>query len=205
MKAAPPVKPKHAKKKAGGKKKKVKKVAAPAPVKEETLAEVAEATNEEDSPDEPLHILIAGPPASGKGTQCELIVEKFGVVHISTGDALREQVAAGTELGKQADECMQNGQLVPDDLIIDIVKDRLAQEDCQTKGWLLDGFPRTGAQAQALGDAGIVASHFVLLDVPDEVLVERCTGRRNDPVPPRSLPHLVPLCPTPLSITPFIK
>eukprot|EP00961_Rhodomonas_salina_P223353 3020394-Rhodomonas_salina.1 len=69
---------------------------------------------------------------------------------------------------------MKAGALVPDELIIDIVKDRLAQEDCATKGWLLDGFPRTGAQAEALKSAGIEASHFVLLDVPDEILVERC-------------------------------
>jgi adenylate kinase len=126
-------------------------------------------------------IIIAGAPASGKGTQCELIVEKFGVVHISTGDVLRAEVQAGSELGMKAKECMDNGALVPDDLIIDIVKSRLAQEDCQEKGWLLDGFPRTGAQAEALKQAGISASHFVLLNVPDDILVERCVGRRSDP------------------------
>mmetsp|Transcript_71319 Transcript_71319/g.148877 ORF Transcript_71319/g.148877 Transcript_71319/m.148877 type:complete len:294 (-) Transcript_71319:305-1186(-) len=129
----------------------------------------------------PLHIIIAGAPASGKGTQCELIVEKFGVVHISTGDLLRAQVEEETELGKKADKYMKAGVLVPDDLMINIVLARLAQEDCQTKGWLLDGFPRTGAQAEALQNAGIVATHFVLLDVPDDILVERCVGRRSDP------------------------
>lgn len=89
---------------------------------------------------------------------------------------------AGTELGKKAKSFMDTGALVPDDLIIGIVKDRLAAPDCQSKGWLLDGFPRTGAQAQALTQAGIHASKFILLNVPDEILVERCVGRRSDPV-----------------------
>jgi adenylate kinase len=128
-----------------------------------------------------LRIIIAGAPASGKGTQCELIVQKYGVVHISTGDVLRAQVAANTALGIQAKECMDKGALVPDDLIISIVKERLAEEDCQSKGWLLDGFPRTGVQAEALKAAGITPTHFILLDVPDSILVERCVGRRSDP------------------------
>ena len=131
--------------------------------------------------DEKPRIIIAGAPASGKGTQCEMIVEKFGVVHISTGDALRAQVKAETELGLKAKEFMESGALVPDDLIIGIVKARLAETDCQEKGWLLDGFPRTGAQAEALIAEGIHATHFVLLEVPDEILVERCVGRRSDP------------------------
>jgi adenylate kinase len=129
----------------------------------------------------PPKVIIAGAPASGKGTQCELIVERFGVVHISTGDALRAEVEKGSELGAKAKECMDAGALVPDDLIINIVKERLAQEDCQKNGWLLDGFPRTGAQAEALATEGVVATHFVLLDVPDDILVERCEGRRSDP------------------------
>ncbi|KAJ1481886.1 adenylate kinase-domain-containing protein [Baffinella frigidus] len=132
-------------------------------------------------PGGPLGIIIAGAPASGKGTQCELIVEKFGVVHISTGDALRAQVKAETELGMKAKEFMESGGLVPDDLIIGIVKARLAEDDCKTKGWLLDGFPRTGVQAEAMIGAGIHATHFVLLEVPDDILVERCVGRRSDP------------------------
>jgi adenylate kinase len=127
-------------------------------------------------------IIIAGAPASGKGTQCEFIVEKFGVVHISTGDALRAQVAAGTELGKLAKECMDKGALVPDDVMIGIVKSRLAEDDCKERGWLLDGFPRTGQQAQAMADLGIAAEKFILLNVPDSVLIERCVGRRSDPV-----------------------
>ncbi|EKX54396.1 hypothetical protein GUITHDRAFT_63360, partial [Guillardia theta CCMP2712] len=128
-----------------------------------------------------LNIIIAGPPASGKGTQCEMIVEKFGVVHISTGDALRAEVAKGSELGQQAKGFMESGGLVPDELIINIVKERLAEPDCQERGWLLDGFPRTGVQAEALEAAGIRPSHFILLDVPDDILVERCVGRRTDP------------------------
>jgi adenylate kinase len=115
----------------------------------------------------------SGAPASGKGTQCELIVAKYGLVHISTGDLLREAVKSGSELGKQAGELMEAGKLVPDDLIIGIVKDRLSKSDCAEKGWLLDGFPRTEAQASALAQMGIVADHFIYLNVPDELLVER--------------------------------
>mmetsp|Transcript_82837 Transcript_82837/g.96835 ORF Transcript_82837/g.96835 Transcript_82837/m.96835 type:complete len:261 (-) Transcript_82837:395-1177(-) len=126
-------------------------------------------------------IIIAGPPAGGKGTQCEQIVEKFGVVHISTGDLLRAEVKAGTAEGMQADEFMKSGGLVPDSLIITMVKNRLNQADVKEKGWLLDGFPRTKAQAQALQEAGIIPQVMVLLEVPDEVLVERIEGRRNDP------------------------
>ena len=127
-------------------------------------------------------IIIAGAPASGKGTQCEYIVEKFGVVHISTGDALRDQVSKGTDMGKMAKEYMDKGALVPDDVIIGIVRDRLGSDDCKEKGWLLDGFPRTGVQAEALAKEGIEADKFVLLNVPDDVLIERCVGRRSDPV-----------------------
>lgn len=127
-------------------------------------------------------IVIAGAPASGKGTQCELIVKQFGVVHISTGDLLREHVKQGTPLGKKADEFMKRGDLVPDDLIIGMVKEKLASEECRKKGWLLDGFPRTQAQAHAMVGAGIVPEKFVLLDVPDAVLIERVVGRRTDPV-----------------------
>lgn len=127
-------------------------------------------------------IIIAGPPAAGKGSQCEKIVAAFGVVHISTGDLLRAEVKAQTENGKKADEYMRNGQLVPDDLIIGMVRDRLDQPDVRERGWLLDGFPRTAFQAVALSKAGIVPSSFILLDVPDQVVSDRITGRRNDPV-----------------------
>ncbi|KAL7474946.1 hypothetical protein ACHAW6_000886 [Cyclotella cf. meneghiniana] len=127
-------------------------------------------------------LIIAGAPASGKGTQCELIKEKYGVVHLSTGDMLRAAVAAGTEVGKQAKDFMDAGKLVPDEVIIGVVKDRLQQSDCIECGWLLDGFPRTPAQAEALATAGVTADCFIFLNVPDEVLVERVVGRRTDPV-----------------------
>mmetsp|Transcript_28365 Transcript_28365/g.35611 ORF Transcript_28365/g.35611 Transcript_28365/m.35611 type:complete len:306 (+) Transcript_28365:127-1044(+) len=126
-------------------------------------------------------IIIAGAPASGKGTQCELLKAELGVVHLSTGDMLREAVKKGTEVGMQAKGYMESGKLVPDEVIIGIVKDRLAEEDCQSCGWLLDGFPRTRAQADALEAAGIVADKFILLDVPDDMLIDRVIGRRLDP------------------------
>ena len=94
---------------------------------------------------------------------------------------LRAAVKEGTELGKQAQAVMEAGQLVPDELIIGVVVDRLNQSDCVEKGWLLDGFPRTKPQADALSAAGMVPDCFLLLDVPQEVLVERVTGRRTDP------------------------
>lgn len=130
---------------------------------------------------EKLGVIIAGAPASGKGTQCELIREKYNLVHISTGDLLRDAVKAGSELGKTAKEFMDKGKLVPDETIIGLVKSRLAEKDCQEKGWLLDGFPRTAAQANALKQQGISPDIFLLLDIPDELLIERVIGRRSDP------------------------
>ena len=130
----------------------------------------------------PLDVVICGAPASGKGTQCEMIKSEFGLVHLSTGDILRAAVQEGTPLGKTAKGYMDSGQLVPDELIIDVICARLKQEDCQTQGWLLDGFPRTKTQADALTKAGMVPDCFLMLDVPEEILVERVTGRRTDPV-----------------------
>lgn len=142
----------------------------------------ADASSDDDaSASSPVNIIIAGAPASGKGTQCEIIKEEFGVVHLSTGDMLRAAVAAGTEVGVQAKEFMDSGKLVPDEVIIGIIRDRLEESDCKEQGWLLDGFPRTAAQAEALADAGCSADCFLFLDVPDEVLVERVVGRRTDP------------------------
>jgi adenylate kinase len=128
-----------------------------------------------------LNIIIAGAPAAGKGTQCESIVEQFGVIHLSTGDILRAAVKAQTQLGVEAKGFMDAGQLVPDSLIICVICDRLREADCQSQGWLLDGFPRTKSQADALSAAGMVPDCFVLLDVTEDVLVERVTGRRTDP------------------------
>jgi adenylate kinase len=129
----------------------------------------------------PPRIIIAGAPASGKGTQCEFIKEEWGCVHLSTGDMLRAAVAAGTPTGLKAKGYMDSGQLVPDEVIIGVIIDRLAETDCVERGWLLDGFPRTRAQADALSAAGLVCDVFVLLDVPDSLLVERVCGRRSDP------------------------
>eukprot|EP00985_Skeletonema_marinoi_P021269 scaffold12957_cov148-Skeletonema_marinoi.AAC.4 len=126
-------------------------------------------------------LIISGAPASGKGTQCEIIKEKYGVIHLSTGDMLRAAVAAGTDVGKEAKDFMDAGKLVPDEVIIGIVKDRLEESDCVKSGWLLDGFPRTPAQAEALVDAGVSADCFIFLAVPDDILVERVVGRRTDP------------------------
>ena len=149
---------------------------------EEELEAAAVAAAKAAEPPPPKKIIICGAPASGKGTQCERIVEQYGVVHISTGDVLRENVKNKTELGLEAKKYMEEGQLVPDTLMIDIVLERTSQDDCKQNGWLLDGFPRTGMQAAALEAAGIIPSHFILLDVPANILVERCTGRRSDPV-----------------------
>ncbi|CAI5479898.1 unnamed protein product [Closterium sp. Yama58-4] len=129
----------------------------------------------------PLRVMISGAPASGKGTQCELIVQKYGLTHISAGDLLRAEVAAGTEGGRQAKAHMDAGRLVPDDVVVTIVRNRLAQEDAASRGWLLDGYPRSLSQAQALLALDISPDVFILLDVPLEILVERVVGRRLDP------------------------
>ena len=129
-----------------------------------------------------MRIVIAGPPASGKGTQCENIVIEYDVVHLSTGDMLREAVASGSEVGVKAKELMESGQLVDDEVIIGVVEERLASPEIEDRGFLLDGFPRTPAQAEALDDAGVEVDTFILLNVPDEVLIDRVTGRRLDPV-----------------------
>lgn len=130
---------------------------------------------------EALLVVIAGPPAAGKGTQCEKITERYGLCHLSTGDLLRDNVKAGTGLGLKAKAFMDAGQLVPSDLIIDLVKEKLKTEEFASKGCLLDGFPRAPDQAKALVDAGIKVDKFLLIKVPDDTLVERGCGRRLDP------------------------
>ncbi|KMT03590.1 hypothetical protein BVRB_8g192630 isoform B [Beta vulgaris subsp. vulgaris] len=131
---------------------------------------------------EPLKVMISGAPASGKGTQCEMIVQKFGLVHISTGDLLRAEVAAETEIGIKAKEYMNTGRLVPDEIVTAMVRARLSLQDAKEKGWLLDGYPRTSAQAQSLEDLGIRPDVYIVLEVPDEILINRCVGRRLDPM-----------------------
>ncbi|KNA23673.1 hypothetical protein SOVF_022640 [Spinacia oleracea] len=130
----------------------------------------------------PLRIMISGAPASGKGTQCELITDKYGLVHIAAGDLLRAEISSGSENGKRAKEYMDKGQLVPDEIVVMMVKDRLLQPDTQEKGWLLDGYPRSLSQAIALKDLGFQPDLFILLEVPEELLVERVVGRRLDPI-----------------------
>ena len=127
-------------------------------------------------------IIILGGPASGKGTQCELIAAKYGVVHLSTGDLLRQAVKQDTSVGILAKTYMDRGELVPDDVIIQIVNDRIRQHDCDERGYLLDGFPRTAAQAEHLTKSGITADVVLLLSVPDEEMIKRVVGRRTDPV-----------------------
>ncbi|KAF6143696.1 hypothetical protein GIB67_021706, partial [Kingdonia uniflora] len=135
-----------------------------------------------DAGREPLRVMISGAPASGKGTQCEMIVEKFGLVHISTGDLLRAEVSAGTEIGNKAKEYMDSGRLVPDEIVTAMVTSRLSRQDTTERGWLLDGYPRSSAQAQSLEKLNIRPDIYIVLDVPDGTLVERCIGRKLDPV-----------------------
>ena len=127
-----------------------------------------------------LNIVFLGPPGAGKGTQAKIVCEKLGIPQISTGDMLRSAIANKTETGLKAKEYMDKGQLVPDAVVIDIVKERLTMEDCQ-KGYILDGFPRTVEQAQALGTFAKIDA-AINLDVADEVLVARLSGRRVCPL-----------------------
>eukprot|EP01060_Flectonema_neradi_P018253 TRINITY_DN2504_c5_g1_i1.p1 TRINITY_DN2504_c5_g1~~TRINITY_DN2504_c5_g1_i1.p1 ORF type:complete len:263 (+),score=41.51 TRINITY_DN2504_c5_g1_i1:73-861(+) len=131
----------------------------------------------------PRHkMIIKGAPASGKGTQCDKLVKQLGVVHISTGDILRDEIAKKSELGMKAKEFMAAGKLVPDHLVIDLVKNRLQEDDVKKQGWLLDGFPRTGAQAKIMIEEGIIPECVMRLDVPDSEIIRRVEGRRIDPV-----------------------
>lgn len=129
-----------------------------------------------------MNIILLGPPGGGKGTQAKRIVEKYGIPHIATGDILREAVAKGTELGKKAKEYMDRGELVPDEIVIGIVKERLKQPDCE-KGFLLDGFPRTIKQAEALDEMlkelGKSIDAVIYIDVPEEEVVKRIAYRRT--------------------------
>ena len=128
-----------------------------------------------------MYILLMGPPGAGKGTQAASLVEKFAIPHISTGDMFRAAVKEGTELGKQAKACMDAGQLVPDNVTIGIVGERLAKLDCK-KGFILDGFPRTVDQANALDkilvSLGIKLTRVLNIHVPAEELIARAIGRR---------------------------
>ena len=131
-----------------------------------------------------MRIILIGPPGAGKGTQAQNLVTTFGIPHISSGDMLREAVRSGTELGKKADAVMKLGQLVPDEVVIGMVLERIARADC-TRGFLLDGFPRTRPQAEALdvalANAGVRLDAVVLIEVADGLILDRITGRRSDP------------------------
>lgn len=127
-----------------------------------------------------MRIILLGPPGAGKGTQAQLITKRYNVPQISTGDMLRSAIREGTELGLQAKQVMDNGGLVSDDLIIGLVKERIAQPDC-VNGCIFDGFPRTIPQAEALEKEGINIDHVIEIDVDDEEIVKRLSGRRQHP------------------------
>lgn len=124
-----------------------------------------------------MKLILLGAPGAGKGTQAEKIVDKFGIPAISTGNILRAAVKDGTEMGLKAKSFMDAGQLVPDEVVIGIIKDRLKEKDCEN-GFILDGFPRTIPQAQAIEDAGIEIDKVVDIEVPDEKITKRMSGRR---------------------------
>jgi adenylate kinase len=124
-----------------------------------------------------MRLILLGGPGAGKGTQANYIKEKYGIPQISTGDMLRAAVKAGTELGKEAKRYMDSGGLVPDDVIIGLVKERIKEPDCE-RGFLFDGFPRTIPQADAMKEAGVPIDAVVDIDVPDEEIIKRMSGRR---------------------------
>ena len=132
-----------------------------------------------------MRLILLGAPGAGKGTQAAFICQKYGIPQISTGDMLRAAVKAGTPLGLQAKSVMESGGLVSDDLIINLVKERIAQPDC-ANGFLFDGFPRTIPQAEAMKDAGVKLDYVLEIDVPFDAIIERMSGRRSHPASGRT-------------------
>jgi len=124
-----------------------------------------------------MKFILLGAPGAGKGTQAQFLTKQFNIPQISTGDMLRAAIKAGTELGKQAKAAIDAGQLVTDEIIIGMVKERIAEPDC-ANGFLLDGFPRTVPQADAVAEAGVEIDAVIEIDVPDEEIVNRMSGRR---------------------------
>ncbi|HXZ52339.1 MAG TPA: adenylate kinase [Burkholderiales bacterium] len=124
-----------------------------------------------------MRLILLGPPGAGKGTQAGFITARFGIPQVSTGDMLRAAIRAGTPLGQAAREVMDRGQLVPDEIVIELVRRRLEAPDCRN-GYLFDGFPRTLAQAEAMRSAGVPIDFVLEIDVPDEEIVARMGGRR---------------------------
>jgi adenylate kinase len=132
-----------------------------------------------------MRLILLGPPGAGKGTQANFIREKFGIPQISTGDMLRAAVKAGTPLGLAAKKVMDAGQLVSDDIIIGLVKERLKEPDCK-RGYLFDGFPRTIPQAEAMQKEKVALDYVLEIDVPDEEIITRMSGRRVHPASGRT-------------------
>ncbi len=132
-----------------------------------------------------MRLILLGAPGAGKGTQANFICQKYGIPQISTGDMLRAAVKAGTPLGLEAKKVMDAGGLVSDELIINLVKDRIAQPDC-AQGFLFDGFPRTIPQADAMKAAGVKLDYVLEIDVPFEAIIERMSGRRSHPASGRT-------------------
>ena len=132
-----------------------------------------------------MKLILLGAPGAGKGTQATFICQKYGIPQISTGDMLRAAVKAGTPLGLQAKSVMESGGLVSDDLIINLVKERIAQPDC-ANGFLFDGFPRTIPQAEAMRAAGVKLDYVLEIDVPFDAIIERMGGRRSHPASGRT-------------------
>ena len=124
-----------------------------------------------------MNIILLGAPGAGKGTQAEAICNRLSIPAISTGNIIREALKSGTEMGKKAKSYMEEGKLVPDEVVIGIIRERLAREDCQN-GFILDGFPRTIPQAEALDAMGVVIDKVIDLEVPDDKIVQRMSGRR---------------------------
>lgn len=136
-----------------------------------------------------MRLILLGAPGAGKGTQATFIKEKFNIPQISTGDMLRAAVKAGTELGLEAKKYMDSGGLVPDEVIIGMIKERIKDADCKD-GFLFDGFPRTIPQAEAMKQAGVDIDYVVEIDVPDEEIIKRMSGRRMHPASGRTY-HVV--------------
>lgn len=132
-----------------------------------------------------MRLILLGAPGAGKGTQATFICQKYGIPQISTGDMLRAAVKAGSPLGLEAKAVMASGGLVSDDLIINLVKDRLTQPDC-VNGFLFDGFPRTIPQAEAMKVAGVMLDYVIEIDVPFDAIIERMSGRRSHPASGRT-------------------
>ena len=124
-----------------------------------------------------MNLILLGAPGAGKGTQAEVICDKLGVPTISTGNIIREALSKGTEMGIKAKSFIDAGQLVPDEVVIGIIKERLAKDDCKN-GFILDGFPRTVPQAEALDAMGVVIHKVLDIEVPDETIIQRMSGRR---------------------------